>query len=133
MHSVSFDKYAKRDPHDRPRKVILSPQQELLKIEEDRKRVELEAAFIELHMNRDIVTSFKRLGHVQGIQNSVRMAKGVASEPRREDYQGLPRHMVSHAHRLGITGIGEKDLAESNKLDQDFIEKETYFNRLNNS
>ena len=92
--------------------MILSPQQELLKIEEDRKRVELEATFIELQMKSDIIKSFSRLGHAKNAPEAVNMHKEIILEPRHEEYQALPRHMISHSHRLGITGILEKDLAE---------------------
>ena len=40
------------------------------------------------------------------------MTKEIVVEPRHEEYQALPRHMVGVAHRMGITGILEKDLAE---------------------
>ena len=51
------------------------------------------------------------------------MDKEIIVEPRNEEYQALPRHMISHSHRLGITGILEKDLAEQSKSNQDYLEK----------
>ena len=66
--------------------MILSPQQELLKIEEDRKRVELEATFIELQMNRDIIKSFNRQGHAKIAPEAVNMHKEIIVEPRHEEY-----------------------------------------------
>ena len=94
-NSIKFNKYARRDPHEIVRQIRLSPQAELHKIEEERLRVEKEAFFIDMQMKRDIATSFKHLGHVQNIATSVRMSKGITSEPVRESYQALPRHMVT--------------------------------------
>ena len=61
------------------------------------------------------------------------MTKEILVEPRHEEYLGLPRHMISVPHRQGVSAILEKDLAEQNKSNQAVIEKQTYFNRLNNS
>ena len=66
-NSIKFDKKPKTGRYEVKKKVVLSPDMTLEKLEEERRKREAEIAFVSAQFSRDIVKNFGRLGHAKNL------------------------------------------------------------------
>ena len=85
-NSIKFDKFAMTNRVERKEKISTTLAVPIEKIEEERLRAAAEAAYIVAQNSRDILKSFKKLGHTVKTINSVNMRRNEVIKSRNEGY-----------------------------------------------